>query len=225
MKKFGSLLWGLVFIAIGIIWGVNSLGIASINIFFSGWWTLFIIVPCFIGLFKEREKMGNLIGLLIGVFLLLCARGILSFDMILKLLLPVIFVLIGINIIFKDFISGKISKKIKEINSDGIEEYCATFSEQKVVLRDSEFKNAKLDAVFGGVKFDFVNCKITQDGLIKASSVFGGITILVPTNVNIKVKSSSIFGGVSNKYDRPYDNNLPTIYIDAHCIFGGVDIK
>ena len=74
MKKFGNLLWGLVFIIIGIIWGINSLGIASINIFFTGWWTLFIIIPCFIGLFREREKMGNLIGLLIGIVLLLCSR-------------------------------------------------------------------------------------------------------------------------------------------------------
>lgn len=225
MKKFGNLLWGLVFIIIGIIWGINSLGIASINIFFTGWWTLFIIVPCFIGLFREREKMGNLIGLLIGIVLLLCTRGMLSFDLIIKLLLPAILVIIGINIIFKDIIAGKVSKQIKKINTDGTEEYCATFSEQKVILRDDEFKNAKLDAVFGGVKFDFTACNIKEDGVIKASAVFGGVNILVPPNVNIKVKSTSIFGGVSNKYERAYNKDLPTIYIDALCLFGGVDIK
>ena len=49
MRKFGNVLWGLVFIAIGIIIGLNSMGVTRINIFFSGWWTLFIIVPCFIG--------------------------------------------------------------------------------------------------------------------------------------------------------------------------------
>ena len=59
MKRFGNLLWGLVFIAIGIIIAVNSLGIAKINIFFDGWWTLFIIVPCFIGLFKNEDKSLN----------------------------------------------------------------------------------------------------------------------------------------------------------------------
>jgi len=36
MKKLGNVLWGLVIIAIGIIIGLNSLGIANINIFFSG---------------------------------------------------------------------------------------------------------------------------------------------------------------------------------------------
>ena len=47
MKKFGSLLWGLVFIAVGIIVGLNSFKVTNIDLFFNGWWTLFIIVPCF----------------------------------------------------------------------------------------------------------------------------------------------------------------------------------
>lgn len=62
MKKFGNILWGLVFIAIGTIWGLNALGITQINLFFEGWWTLIIIIPCFIGLFRESDKIGNLVG-------------------------------------------------------------------------------------------------------------------------------------------------------------------
>ena len=56
MKNFGNILWGIVLIIIGLIVGGNALGITNIDIFFDGWWTLFIIIPCFIGLFKEREK-------------------------------------------------------------------------------------------------------------------------------------------------------------------------
>ena len=53
MKKVGNILWGIVLIIIGLIIGGNALGIVNINIFFDGWWTLFIIIPCFIGLFKD----------------------------------------------------------------------------------------------------------------------------------------------------------------------------
>ena len=81
MKKIGNILWGIVFIALGIIIALNALGVAKINVFFDGWWTLFIIIPCFIGLFKEREKTGNIIGLLIGIVLLLCCQNILDFNM------------------------------------------------------------------------------------------------------------------------------------------------
>ena len=50
MKKFGNILWGLVFIAVGLIIGLNAMGITNINIFFKGWWTLFIIIPSLINL-------------------------------------------------------------------------------------------------------------------------------------------------------------------------------
>ena len=116
MKNFGNVLWGIVFIIIGLIIGANALGIADINIFFDGWWTLFIILPCFIGLFKEREKTGNLIGLLIGIVLLLCCQNVLKFDMVWKLALPTILVIIGISFIFKDTFNHKISKEIKKLN-------------------------------------------------------------------------------------------------------------
>lgn len=67
MKKVEHILWGLVFIAAGLIIGGNSLGIIDVNLFFNGWWTLFIIVPCFISLLTEKEKTGNIIGLVIGI--------------------------------------------------------------------------------------------------------------------------------------------------------------
>ena len=70
MKKSSSIIWGLVLIVIGAIFALNAMDITDIDIFFDGWWTLFIIVPCAIGFFTEHDKMGNLIGLAIGVFLL-----------------------------------------------------------------------------------------------------------------------------------------------------------
>ena len=100
MKNFGNVLWGIALIVLGLIIGGNALGITNINIFFDGWWTLFIISPCFIGLFKEREKTGNIIGLLIGVALLLCCLDILDFDLIWKLALPAILIIIGLSCIF-----------------------------------------------------------------------------------------------------------------------------
>ena len=53
MNKMSNLLWGFVFIIVGVIFGLNALETTYINIFFDGWWILFIIVPCFIGLFKD----------------------------------------------------------------------------------------------------------------------------------------------------------------------------
>ena len=76
MRKLGNTLWGIVLVVIGVILALNALRITDINIFFDGWWTLIIIIPCFIGLFKESDKTGNIIGLLIGIVLLLMCQDI-----------------------------------------------------------------------------------------------------------------------------------------------------
>ena len=68
MIRVSKWLWGGLLIALGVILGVNALGIAHIDIFFPGWWTLFIIVPCVVGLFDDDvEKGGDIIGIRLGV--------------------------------------------------------------------------------------------------------------------------------------------------------------
>ncbi len=202
-------------------------GYTNINIFFDGWWTLFIIVPCFIGLFKEDEKTGNIIGLLIGIVLLLCCQNILDFNMIWKLIFPAVLVIIGISLLFKDTFHSKIKKEIKKLNEKqkGENEYCATFAGQNANFDNQEFNGADLTAVFGGVKCDLRKALINGDKVINCSAIFGGIDIYVPTNVEIKVKSTPIFGGVSDKSSHSNKENAPVIYINATCVFGGVDIK
>lgn len=223
MKKLGNILWGICFIIIGIIVLLNSLGVASINIFFKGWWTLFIIVPSVIGIIKDKEKTWDIFFLCLGVALLLSARGILDMALIAKCILPAILIIIGVNIIFKDRINSKINTKIKELNKVDAQEYYATFSGQKLAFDGEEFKGAKLNAIFGGIDLDLRNVVLKQDVAVEVCAVFGGVDIKVPKGVTVKVQSNSIFGGVSNKVNNKDGN--PTIYVKAMCIFGGCDIN
>lgn len=226
MKKFGNILWGLVLIAIGLIIGGNALGITNINIFFDGWWTLFIIIPSLIGLLTDNSKTDNVIGLIIGGGLFMVCQDILSFEIVWKMFIPIILVVIGVSMIFKDTIGGKVSKEIKRLNAENGKknEYCAVFSGENVNFDGQEFEGAEINAIFGGVKLDLKNADISSDVVISACAVFGGVDIFVPENVTVKVKSTSIFGGASDK--TKHDNGTgPVVYVDATCIFGGVDVK
>lgn len=227
MKKFGNILWGLVFIVIGLIFGLNALEITDINIFFDGWWTLIIIIPSFIGLFTDINKTSNIMCLLIGILLLLSCRGIMDFNLVWKLLVPIILVIVGLSLIFKDTINSKLKTEIKNITKKkkDIEEYCATFGAQNIDFSNQKFAGCELTAVFGGVKCDLKNSQITEDVVITGTSIFGGIDIILPENINVKITSTPIFGGVSNKYVNNNVTNKYTVYINATCIFGGVDIK
>jgi len=101
MKKTSGILWGIVIIAVGIIWGLNSFELTDINIFFDGWWTLFIIIPSIVGIISEKDKSNSIIGLIIGVFLLLCCQNLLSFDLLVKIALPAVIVYIGVKMIIR----------------------------------------------------------------------------------------------------------------------------
>lgn len=227
MKRIGNILWGIVFIVVGLILGLNALEITNINIFFDGWWTLIIIIPCVIGLFKDIEKIGDIVGIILGIILLLCCQDILNFRVIWKLLIPIILIIAGLCFIFKDTIGGKVAKEIKRLNTNkkGILEYTATFSGQNINFDKQVFNGVNLNAIFGGIKCDLRNSAINSDQVINANSIFGSIDILVPNNVQVKIKSMPIFGGVSNKSSHMVNTEVPTLYINASCIFGGVEIK
>ncbi len=228
MNKKSNILWGIVLIILGIVWGLNALEIANINLLFDGWWTLFIIVPCFIDLFKEKNKIGNIVGLLIGVLLLLACRDIISFELIWKLAFPIFLVAFGLSIIFKDFFNNKIKEEMKKLNKGKQKEYFAIFGSEEINLDKEEFTGCELSAVFGGVNLDLTNTKLKEDVIINASAIFGGIDIIVPKDVSVKIVSNCVFGGASDERrlkNKDQKESERTIYINATCIFGGLDIK
>ena len=230
MKKLSNIIWGVILVAVGIIFAYNAMFEPDINIFFDGWWTLFIIVPCFVGLVQGKDVKGNLIGIAIGVALLLAARDIIDFSLIWKLIVPAALIVIGVSIIFKDSFRSKINNEIKRIternketNTENVS-HCATFSGLDLNFDGERFTGTDLTAVFGGIDCDLTNAIIDEDVVIKADAIFGGVDIIVPGNVNVKIRSTSIFGGTS-KGRKSEVENAPTIYVNATCIFGGVDIK
>lgn len=227
MKRAKAILWGIVFVLLGIILGINALDLFPMNIFFDGWWTLLIIVPCFIGLFTDRDKTGSLIGVLFGTFLLLCSQKILSFSLVLKLLLPIIVVLIGLKMIFSSFKGGKSAKIMKDVVESGAKVHAvsAVFSTENIIYHGEEFASADLNAVFGKVTYDLRTAYIPKDCVIKTSAIFGSIEVLLPANVNVKTNTTSIFGGVSDKEHENAKANTVTVYIEGLTLFGGVDIK
>lgn len=227
MKDRRNIIWGIILIVIGLALAGNIFNLFHIHIFFDGWWTLFIIIPSIIGITNEGPKTGNVISLVVGILLFLACRGLFDFTIIWKLLLPVIIVGIGISMIFKDVFNKEVSEKITSLNKnmDSDNDYAATFSGQDINFDGENFKGANLNAVFGSLNLDIRDAIIEDDVVINATSIFGGIDIFAPKGCKVKIKSNSIFGGVSNNKKNMADNDSHVIYINATCMFGGVEIK
>lgn len=225
MKSINRIVWGLALLAISAVLILNAFGITNIEIFFDGWWTLFIIVPCLVGLFTGNDKSGNLIGLLIGVFLLLICQDVFDFDILWKLIVPVIIAIFGIKMILGGIGRNRGVIKSIEANTENMKTAFAAFSGQDIRFENEVFRTAELTAVFGGIKCDLRNAVFESDAVINACCIFGGTDILLPDNVNIKISSNCLFGGIDNKKHQNSDSNQYTVYLNGTCIFGGVDVK
>jgi len=214
-----NILWGIFLILLGIVLGLNALKVTNINLFFKGWWTFIIIMPCLINLISEKNRKINIIGLVIGVFLLLCCLGIINFSLLWELFVPAILIAIGFILIYKDTnnINGKNNKKDKR--------YIALFGGKNLDFSNEDFLGCKLISIFGGITCDLKKCNISKDVMINAKVIFGGIDILVSDDVNINISGISIFGGVSDKKKNELKEKNKNIYIKSICVFGGVDVK
>ena len=212
MKRINSIIWGCVLLAISAILILNAFGMTDIEIFFDGWWTLFIIVPSFVGLFTGRDKSANIIGLLIGIFLLLACQNVLDFDILWKLVAPVIIAVIGIKMIFGGIGKDKRFIKCIDENKDNMKMVFSAFSGQYINFDNEVFRGAELTAVFGGIKLDLRNAIFEGDTVVNACCIFGGADIILPDNVNIKVNSNSLFGGIDNKKHQNSKDNVNTVY-------------
>lgn len=229
MKQTKSIIWGLAIIALGVIFGGNALGIFNIDIFFKGWWTLFIIVPSAISFITEKEKISSLAMVGVGVILLLAAQDVFGWDVAWKVILAVIFIAMGLALLAKNLFRGKydeeVAKKIEEARNDGkSDSQVAVFSGSDRAYNKEEFIGSDIMAVFGGASLDIREAVIKKDVCIKVFCLFGGVEIQVPENVQVKSKSGFMFGGISDDRESKSDKSKYTIYIEAAGGFGGVSI-
>ena len=82
MKNKDNIIWGILLVVLGVIFGLNAIGLTEINIFFDGWWTLIIIAFGLSGLYKDSDKTWPAILTLIGVVMLLAARNLIDFTIV-----------------------------------------------------------------------------------------------------------------------------------------------
>lgn len=226
--KISNLVLGLVFIGLGLGIAGDVMNLWEFRVFsFPGWWTMFIIIPCLIGIIRDGFNGGAAIGLVIGLMLFI--GHYVDFN-VWNLILPAILIIIGLQILFRG-LGGKKIPVDKTIHVEGQaghrtnrKEYSAIFAGNKIRISD-HFIGASLNAVFGGLTIDLRDAVIDSDVEISATAVFGGIDIYLPQEVQVRVNNIPIFGGVSNKRLYTSEPNGPTIYLNSTTMFGGIDLK
>ncbi len=223
MKNKGNVLWGIVFLAIGIVLALNALGITHLDIFFRGWWTLIIIIPAAISIFQHPTKAWPYVWTAIGLLLLLMSRGIISWYYVYRMIIPVGLIIIGILLIRGNIINKKtVQKEYSKINS--IKGKSVVFGEKTFNLSNTEFLGDSLECSFGHMRYFMQESILKDDQILDVDVSFGKVDIFVPKNVNIFVMEDLTLGKVSNKNMNNIEEGRPTLTISASCLFGGINI-
>ncbi len=227
--RVSNILWGLLFVILGVGFAGNAFNLWDFNLFFPGWWTLFIIIPCFGSVIQYGPRTSSVIGLLIGILLLLSCQGFVNGETVAKLIFPIIFVIAGLGIMFSNTFRRTFGHRVSNQEFNRMQadnkNYSATFSGQNINFDNQVFEGANVDAIFGSVCLRMDQAIISKDVVINCNATFGGIELYLPGDVNVSINSTPIFGGVSNHRRKAEIQNAPVVFINATSMFGGVDIK
>ena len=218
-------------VIVALLWMLDILNLVNVTFLFKGWWTLFIIVPCSVALFTERDKAGPLVGIAVGVMLLLSVRDVINWDMFWKLLLACIVLVMGLAILFGNSIKNRmISDKercdIEKIQREGrnIRVFTVSFGEKHLNMDGELFEGADVKVSFASFTLDLRNAIFQQDSVLRVDCNFAGMELLLPSNVSVKVTANAAFGGIEDKRRVVLSENAPVLYIEGNCSFAGLDI-
>ena len=217
-----SIVIGLLFITVGVILAGNIFLDWDIELFFRGWWTLFIIVPCVISIANEGFKPFNSFGLAVGLLFLLSQQGLLGQVSVVKLIFPMLLLAIGFAILFRNYFSRR--KFVKFTAGTNYKSTTTVLGSEQIVVSNEVFSGADITCVLGGVDYDLRTAKFESDTVLNITIVLGGVTIRVPSGIKINTNDVPILGGITNKAPQNTEENAFTLFINATTVLGGVEI-
>ncbi len=206
---------GILLILLGILFLAPR--VSGLELPLEQWWPLFLVV---IGL--ASASSGNLRGgvavIAVGAAFLLHNLEIVGFD--LSSLWPVALIAVGAAMIFGFWRSGsnRMTEAGDELN------VASLFSESNQVAASEHFRGGNVSATFGSAEID-LRSAAPLDGVatVNVSVLFGRITLRVPPDWAVEVRSSATFGGIESKRAEPSDPRARLI-VTGSCLFGEIQI-
>jgi len=206
------------------------------------WQMLLIAIGLFIGFRKGFRDGGWFVPVIIGGIFLV-NEFMLQGDLR-RHIWPMILILIGAFFIFrprskskkcrtlgnkKSGLQTETGNPMDEVNysQDDIIDSTNIFSGTKKVILSKNFKGGDIVNVFGGCEIDLTQADMTTPAELEVTSIFGGATLVVPSNWAIKSEAVTIFGGIGDKrrITPSPDSPTKTLILRGTMIFGGMEIK
>jgi predicted membrane protein len=223
--KRKSLVFGLLVLGLGFVWLLHNFGIIgerAWDVIFS--WQMLLIAIGVVNIANDSNRGFGWILVAIGGFFMVSEYYDLptSFR---HVFWPALLIVIGLVLIFG---SAKIFRRRDFTLSKGEDfiEEVAVFGGHDRYVNSKAFRGGKIVSVFGGSKLDLTKVDLAEGHVeIEIVSIFGGSTIIMPTDWNVKLEVFNIFGGYGDKRIRGQVDFNKTVVVKGVAIFGGGEIK
>ncbi|MFC2124809.1 LiaI-LiaF-like domain-containing protein [Bacteroidota bacterium] len=226
-----------ILILIGFVFILKSFGLIPPFFWWIFSWEMILIV---VGLFVLLARGAVLPGVIligVGSYFLLQDIGFYWIDH--WMIWAIILIAVGMVILLKREIPGEKRHRKweggdhfghKETTDPGMDyiDEVAAFGGGEKIITSQNFKGGRVTGIFGGTEINFLNAKLaTGTNYLDIFYLFGGTTLIIPKDWNVKTDIVALFGGIGDKrdiVDNP-DNDDKVLYIKGFVLFGGGEIK
>lgn len=220
-----KLIAGIILVAIGILFGLDNLGLATVPDV-TRLWPLILVA---IGLAQIRGRFftGSVAGhvlLGLGILFLLHEYHVIRHP--LTFFWPVVLVFVGLRIVFG---SQTFARTDAGATADATLGHFAAFAGINRRINSQDFRGGDLGAFCGGWDVDLRQAGIAGDeAVIDVFVWWGGGEIKVPASWDVVVKVLPLFGGVSDRtaHPAPQEGVAPKrLVLTGTVVMGGVEVK
>jgi predicted membrane protein len=235
-KLDSRFLIGFIFVVVGAYLLLVNLDLLPFTLpdYILSWKTLLIAIGLLIVATRENKGGGITLIAVGGIFLVTDILNITFGELIREVWLfwPAVFIIIGLALILRR------SREKKTEDEDGFRpnesaddytEITAIVGGNNKIIYSRSFRGARLTAIMGGVDINLINARLAPGRHeIDVFALFGGSTIIIPNDWNVRLDVTPIVGGFEDKRSFPqsYVANADTeLIIRGVVIFGGGEIK
>lgn len=229
---------GLLFLLIGGALLFRQMGYAFPPWLFT-WEMILILVGLFIGIQNKFRDLSWLILVIIGVVFL--SDDIFPGISLRHYVAPVVIISLGLLFIFspkRSCINRKPAGRFHgrtteegaeqpgEPSNEAALDIVSVFGGVKKRVLSKNFTGGDIVCIFGGSEINLTHADFTGPIVLDITQIFGGTTLIIPANWEVRSEVAAIFGGIDDK--RPQSGNVPTekiLILNGTSIFGGIEIK
>lgn len=227
---------GIFILSIGLVWLLQKTGAIDLPDYIFSWKTMLIGIGIIGGIQFRFRGFTWLVPALVGIFFLLGDIPGIHFSAT-EYALPFLILTLGLwfvlTALWKRRLIGNYEdwsdRKgiVSNTERDDMVELTSIFGGNKKKVFSKRFRGGEVTNIFGGTELDLAQADIEGTVILDSTNIFGGMTIIAPSNWNIQLESTCILGGVDDKREQKDGAEIADkkLVITGVCFCGGIEIK